>query len=115
MALHIERVGDVAVLMPQGMLKGGKETDEVENALRKLIYDKQRKILLDLQRTTFMASMAIGVLASLHTSATNRNLFFAVCNIERRIESVLVLIKLMNILNVFDTRQDAMDAMAGLD
>jgi len=115
MGLHIERVGNVAVLVPEGMLKGGKETEELENALRKLVYDKHKKILLDLSKTSFMSSRAIGVLAATHTSAVNRNLHFCVCNIERRIESVLVLIKLMNMLNVYDTREDALQALAKLD
>ena len=73
MALRVERVGEVAVLMPQGMLKGGKETDEVENALRKLIYDDHNKILLDLAGVSHMSSMAIGVLASAHSSAASND------------------------------------------
>ena len=112
MGLHIERAGDVAILMPEGMLKGGKETDELETALRKLIYDKHKKILLDLGKTNFMSSRAIGILAAAHMSSVTRELHFCVCNIERRIESVLVLIKLMNMLTVFDTRAEALQALA---
>lgn len=114
MGLHIERVGDVAVLVPSGMLTGGKETDELENALRKLVYDHHKKILLDLGKTGFMSSAAIGVLGSIHTSAANRGLHFCVCNIERRIQSVLVLVKLINILSVYDTREEALQALAAL-
>jgi anti-anti-sigma regulatory factor len=58
MGLHIERVGDIAVVEPRGMLKGGKETDELENGLRKLINDQQAKIVLDLGKTTHMSSPA---------------------------------------------------------
>ena len=114
MGLHVERVGDVALLATDGMLKGGRETDELENALRKLVNDHHKKILLDLAKTTFMSSAAIGLLASVHTSAVNRDLHLFVCNVERRIESVLVLVKLMNILNVYDTRDDALQAFAKL-
>ena len=113
MALRVERVDDVAVLAPEGMLKGGKETDELENALRKLIYDGQKKILLDLRRVSHMTSMAIGVLAAAHSSATTREINFAVCNVEERIESVLILVKLANILTVHDTREDGLAAMKG--
>ena len=81
MGLHVERVADVAVLVPEGMLKGGHETDDLEVMLRKLIYDKQKKILLDLGKTNFMSSRAIGVLAAAHTSAVNRDLHLFVCNI----------------------------------
>lgn len=114
MSLHVERLGDVAVVVPKGMLKGGKETDELQNVLRKLTYDRQKKILLDLAETTYMTSMAIGVLAGVHASAANKNLYFWVCNIETRIENVLVQVKLLNILTVYPTRADALEAFAKL-
>ena len=110
MSLHVERIGDVAVVVPKGMLKGGKETDELQNVLRKLTYDQHKKILLDLAETTHMTSMAIGVLAGVHASAANKNLYFWVCNIEKRIKSILVQVKLLNILTVYDTREDALAA-----
>ena len=110
MGLHIERVGDIAVVEPHGMLKGGKETDELENGLRKLINDQQAKIVLDLGKTTHMSSPAIGILASIHTSAVNRGLKVHVCNVERRIDHTLTIVKLVRVLNVFDTRADAIAA-----
>ncbi|MFQ5600224.1 MAG: STAS domain-containing protein [Candidatus Krumholzibacteriia bacterium] len=112
MGLHIERVGEVAVVVPKGMLRGGKETDELETTLRKLVYDGHKRILLDLQKTSFMSSTAIGLLAGVHTSATNRGLAFYVCNIDRRIEDILTVIKLVQVLNVFDTRDEALQALA---
>ncbi len=114
MGLHVERLGDVAVVMPSGMLKGGKETDELRNVLRKLIYDGQKKILLDLGKTTHMTSIPIGVLAEVHASAASKKLDFCVCSIEKRIESVLVHIKLLNMLNVYDSRPVALAALAKL-
>ena len=114
MGLHVERVGDVAVVMPEGMLKGGKETDELQNVLRKLIYDRQKKILLDLAKTSHMTSIAIGVLAGVHASAANKGLHFCTCNIESRIHNVLLQIKILNILTVYPSRQDALKALAAL-
>jgi len=110
MGVHVEREGDVAIVMPKGMLRGGKETEELERDLRKLVYDDQQKILLDLGNTASMSSTAIGVLASVHVSATNRGLQLHVCNIERRIQHVLTIVKLTLVLNCFDTRQEALAA-----
>lgn len=107
MALSVERVGDVAVVKPKGMLKGGKETDEVENTLRKLIYGDEKKVLLNLSNVTFMSSMAIGVLAQAHSSAIKRDVRFGVCGVNERDLSVLVLVKLRNILNLFDDCNEA--------
>ena len=110
MSVHIERDGDVAIVMPKGPIDGGKLTRELETDLRKLIFDDQQKIVLDLSHTPSMSSIGIGVLASVHVSATNRNLTLHVCNIERRIEHVLTIVKLTRVLNCFDTRKQAMAA-----
>ena len=114
MGLHVERVGDVAVVVPEGMLKGGKETDEVQNVLRRLTYDGQKKIILDLAKTSHMTSLAIGVLAGVHASAASRHLNFCVCNIESRISNVLLQIRLLNLLTVYPTRADALKALDSL-
>jgi len=110
MGIHVVREGDIAIVMPKGMLKGGKDVEELERDLRKLVYDDQKKILLDLANVSFMSSTAIGALASVHTSAVTRNVQLHVCNIERRINHVLTVVKLTLVLNCFDTRKQAMAA-----
>lgn len=112
MALHREVIGDVAVVIPEGMLKGDRETTELENSLRKLMQDGQKKILLDLQKTAWLNSIAIGMLTGVHTSAMNRGVKFAVCNVERRIHDTLVILRLLNVLNVYDKREEALEALA---
>jgi anti-anti-sigma factor len=112
MAIRTDKVGDVVIVMPDGMLKGDKETQQLEHELRRLLELPQPKILLDLRNTTHMNSIAIGVVAGIHTSASNRGASFCVCNVERRITNVLTILKLVNVLSVFDTREDALAALA---
>ncbi len=75
MGLHIECAGDVVVLVPGGPLKGGKETDELETALRKVVDEGQKKILLDLAKSTILGNRPLGTLVSTHVSAAKH--FFA--------------------------------------
>ena len=110
MSLHTERRGDIAVVAPNGPLDGGKLTRELETEMRKLIYDDQKKILLNLGKVPRISSIGIGVLASVHTSAANRNVKLHVCNVEKRIKDLLVIVKLLAILNVYDKCEEAMEA-----
>ena len=110
MSIHIERQGDVAIIVPKGAIDGSGQTNELETDLRKLVYDDQKKILLDLANTPRISSIGIGVLASVHASATNRNVRLHVCNIDRRIKDVLAIVQLLRILNCFDTRKEALAA-----
>ena len=116
MDLTVERVGDVVVLAPQGMLLGGKETDEFGVALRRFVDDGQKKILLDLGATTFMSSIAFGMVIATHTNAAKHNLHFCVCNVARRIRSVWATIPLLlkPPLEIYESREDALQALAKL-
>lgn len=114
MAIRTEKIDDVVIVLPDGMLKGDKETRQLEHELRRLLELPTNKILLDLRNTTHLNSIAIGVVAGVHASAANRGAAFFVCNVERRITNVLTILKLVNVLRVHDTREDAMAAFAKL-
>lgn len=111
MSLHIERQGDVAIVAPVGALDGSNPTSkELETSLRKLIYDDHKNIVLDLDKVTRISSMGIGILASVHASATNRKVKLHVCNISSRNKEILAIVWLLRVLNCFETRQEALAA-----
>jgi anti-anti-sigma factor len=112
MALRTERISDVVIVVPEGMLSGGRETDQVESELRRHVQANEKHILLDLRNTSHLASVAIGMLVGVHTSSSNRGLTFAVCNVERRITNTLTILRLVNVLNVYDKREEALEAFA---
>lgn len=115
MSLRTTRKGDVAVVSPQGMLVGGDETERLEQELRGLIARGQKKILLDLARTSHLTSNPIGTLVSVHLNAASNGVAFYVCNIDKRIHNMLVIFKLINVLNVFGTCEEALAALAEVD
>jgi len=110
MSLHIERQGEVAVVVPNGPLDGGKLTRELQTEMRKLIYDDQQCILLNLGKVPRVSSMGIGALAGIHISATNRHVQLHVCGVEKRIKDLLTIVKLIQVLHVFDKCEEAMAA-----
>ena len=114
MSLGVERLGDVVVLVPDGMLKGGQETDELRIALWKLVDGGEKKILLDLARTSYMSSMPFGLLASVHRTAVSSDVQLCVCNVNERIQkvwgSILTLVKPP--LELYATRAEALAALA---
>ena len=110
MAFLTEKFGDVVVVIPEGMLKGDNETTQLESELRRLI-QSQRKVVLDLRNTSHLNSVAIGMLAGIHTSAANRGTQFCVCNVEKRIHNMLVIVRLVNVLSVYESREEAIAAL----
>ena len=114
MAFRTEKIGDVLLVLPEGGFSGGRETDQLESELRRHIQGDQKKLLLDLRNTSHLSSVPIGMLVGVHTSASNRGVHLYMCNIERRITNVLTILKLVNVFNVFDTREQALEAFQKL-
>ncbi|MFQ5600193.1 MAG: STAS domain-containing protein, partial [Candidatus Krumholzibacteriia bacterium] len=100
MSLHVERLGDVVVVIPSRMLTGGDETDELERELRILLAARQKKILLDLGRTYLVTSRALGMLYDVNESARIRGVTLYVCNIDKRIENTMVVMQIIRRMNV---------------
>ena len=111
MAIRNEHVGDVAIVIPEGMLTGDPETDKLENNLEELIRGGQKKILLNLTRTTFMTSLAFGVLIATHTSAKKHNITFYICGMQERVMKVIKVIRVMGWPKQFDSCDEALKAL----
>ena len=112
MAIRVEHVGDVTVVTPEGIFKGGKETDELQTLLTKLIIEDGQSTLLDMSNVDLMSSVAIGVVIVTHTQAEERGVDFALCGIQRRIESVLQITSRFGPrLQVFEHREEALKAL----
>ncbi len=110
MAVRTETIDDVVVVLPEGMFQGGRETDELQRQLRRHIQANEKKILIDMAQTRHLSSVPIGMLVGVHTSAAHRGLHLYMCNIDKRIDNVLAILKLINVFNVFDTREQALEA-----
>ncbi|UCE03503.1 MAG: STAS domain-containing protein [Candidatus Latescibacterota bacterium] len=113
MSIRIDHVGDVAVVVTEGIFTGGPETDELESTLRGLIEEPgRRKILLNLSGTRLMLSLAIGVLMAAHVDATSRGIRFYVCGISPGLRKVLETIKAQpKVLNHFDDCSEALETL----
>jgi anti-anti-sigma factor len=108
-ALQTKEIGDVFVVTPAVLLRDDVATAEVDAELRRQLECGRKKLLLDLLHTSYLSSVAIGVLAGLHTSATSRGAHFGVCNLERRIRNLLTIVRLIDVLNVYDSLDDALE------
>jgi len=111
MGLHVEKHGDVVVLAPEGNFYGGKETDELERALKELQAADNKKLVLDLGKVSHLNSMAIGQLVGAHTNYQKRGGRIFLANVDKRIQNVFVVTKLSLVFELANTREDAVKAL----
>jgi anti-anti-sigma factor len=114
MSIRIEHAGDVAVVITEGRFIVENQVDELEAALAGLMADDgSKKLLLDLSGMEFLRSISIGVIANAHGDAMERGIEFCLCGMDKRNRSVFDLMRLGPELKVFDTRDEALEALRG--
>ena len=114
MAIRIEQVGDVIVVVPEGVLTGEPKTDELQSTLEGLIERGQKKILVNLEKTPFVTSRAFGVLIATHTSAQKRNIALYTCGMQERVKKVIQIIRVKGWPKQFDTYEQGLEALQEL-
>jgi anti-anti-sigma factor len=116
MAIRIERVGDVAVVFPEGRFIVGPEIDELNAALEKLLLEERcPKILLDMGGMEFLSSTSIGVIVWAYSQARKHDRTLWLCGMAKRIRSVFDLLDSFGPdLKVFDAREEALQAFEQL-
>jgi anti-anti-sigma regulatory factor len=116
MTLQAKTLGDVVVVeTPRGFIPPDTETDKLDAALRGPIRDGHKKILLDLARSTHMTSRTIGMLVGVQANAFKSGAALYLCNVDKRIHNLLLILWLTRVLNVLGTRKEALDLLSKLD
>jgi anti-anti-sigma factor len=110
MHVHVDRHLDLAVVRPVGRFFGGDETVELERKLGTLLDEGIRGLVVDLERTLHLNSSAISVLLAAHQRAHARGVALRLCNADRGIHSMLVILKLVNVMPVDAGVEQAMAA-----
>jgi anti-anti-sigma factor len=108
MTLHVSTEGDVVVVeTSRGPITDWRKIEELNTLLRAQIDAGHKKILLELANTNFMTSLTIGVLVGIQVNAFKNGAALYLCNVTKRIRDTLLVLWLLRVLNVLDTREEA--------
>jgi anti-sigma B factor antagonist len=110
--MRIEKLGDVAIVSPKGWLVGGAETDELEDAIRALLAEGNRRLVLDLGEVAMLNSLAVGALVGCRQSYRTRDGLVALCGLNTRIVRMFLLTQLNMVFELHGTREQALAAVA---
>jgi anti-sigma B factor antagonist len=110
MAVRVEKIGDVAVVTPEGQFWGGKETDDLENVFKELAAQGNAKAVLDLAKVDYLNSTALGVLVSAHSNYSKRGGSIKLTNLDKRVKSIFLITKLTLVFDVCDDNKAALKA-----
>ena len=106
--LDVEEEEGHSVVIPRGEIDAAT-AEAVQSAVARALVTRGR-ILLDFTDVTFVDSTGLRVLVRSHRAAVAAGKLFAVVNLTLQTRKLVTVLGLDQVLNVFDTRADALAA-----
>jgi anti-sigma B factor antagonist len=101
-----ERYGAVVIEL-KGNVMGGDDTKVFNEQLHKLLDEGKKNIVIDLADVKFMNSSGLGMLIGGLTTVKKADGQLKLARVTEKIESLLIITKLITIFESFDTVEEA--------
>lgn len=102
------QVGDVTVLDMDGKITIGEGSVALRTAIRRLLEENKKKILLNLAKVGYIDSSGIGELVSSYTAINNATGQLKLLNLTQKLQDLLTITKLLTVFDVYDSEEEAM-------
>ena len=106
-----EQIGG-AIIHLKGQFVGGEETDTLRTTLAEVAQKNKNKLIINLEKTIYLNSTALGVLISAHANFAKRNGQVVLCNVSKSIENIFVITKLTLVFPIFRTLEEAVKSIS---
>ena len=103
MKFTLKVVGDVCVLKLDGKFMGGGDSFFLREKIKNVLSTGIQKILIDLDGVPYIDSTGVGFLVGSHTTISQEGGWLKLVRVKQKIIEVL---KVMNLLKVFDIYDD---------
>lgn len=110
MKIDNRTVGDVHILDCSGKITLGEGTMAIRNAVRDVLKNGGKKIVLNLAEVNYIDSSGIGELVSSYTTVTNQGGKLKLLNLTKKIQELLAITKLLTVFSVYDNEQLAISS-----
>jgi anti-sigma B factor antagonist len=102
------QAGDVTILDLSGKITIGEGSVQLREAVRRLLEDGKKKILLNLGDVAYVDSSGIGELVSSYTTTNNNGGQLKLLNLTKKIQDLLMITKLLTVFETFDSEETAL-------
>jgi anti-sigma B factor antagonist len=110
MAFNISERYNCVVIEFKGNVMGGPDAVSLNEKLHELIEKDQNNIVVDLSKVKFMNSSGLGMLIGGLTTLRKSGGDLRICNAGDKIESLLIVTKLITVFKHFKTLDEAVES-----
>ena len=104
------QAGDVTILDLVGKVTIGEGSVALRSAIRRLLGEGKKKILLNLAGVGYIDSSGIGELVSSFTAVNKEGGTLKLLKLTQKIQDLLAITKLLTVFDVFDEEGDALSS-----
>ncbi len=112
LTINTREVAHVTILDISGRIVLGDEIGQLRDAVRALVADGKKKIILNLAQVDYIDSSGVGELVGCFTTVRNAGGELKLLNLSQKVHDVLHVTKLYT---VFDIRDDEFTAVKSFD
>jgi anti-sigma B factor antagonist len=102
------QVGDVTILDMDGKITIGEGSVALRTAIRRLLEEGKKKILLNLARVNYIDSSGIGELVSSYTAIGKETGQLKLLNLTQKLQDLLTITKLLTVFDVYESEEEAL-------
>jgi anti-sigma B factor antagonist len=113
MKYKVRQVGDVAVLDLSGRITLGEGSVTLREAVREVLANNTKKILLNLADINYIDSSGIGELVSAFTTVKNAGGQLKLLSLTKKVHDLLQITKLLTVFDVSDDETTAVESFKG--
>ncbi|NLT51101.1 MAG: STAS domain-containing protein [Ignavibacteria bacterium] len=110
MKIKTQEKYNAVIVELKGNVMGGPEAQEFNQQLHNLLDEGKKNVVVDLAEVKFMNSSGLGMLISGYTTMKNGNGNLVLANATEKINSLLVITKLITIFENFESVEKAVES-----
>lgn len=110
LSIKERQAGDVTVLDLDGKITIGEGSISLRSAVRRLVEENRKKILLNLAGVGYVDSSGIGELVSSYSSVSREGGQLKLLNLTQKIQDLLAITKLLTVFDVYEDESSAVSA-----
>lgn len=104
------QAGDVTVLDMSGKVTIGEGSVALRSAIRRLLEEGKKKILLNLAGVGYIDSSGIGELVSSYTAINKEQGQLKLLNLTQKLQDLLAITKLLTVFDVYEDETEALNS-----
>ena len=108
--INERQAGDVTVLDMSGKITIGEGSVALRTAIRRVLEEGKRRILLNLGGVSYIDSSGIGELVSSYTAINKEEGQLKLLNLTQKLQDLLAITKLLTIFDVYENEAEALNS-----